>query len=67
MQVRAAPTYDSLPRVKYDVIGVWCLVTTPGLQATDLGVLKDIRHMEMMTPLTRHFATFVRPAKAEAI
>ena len=39
MQVRSAPTSDSLPRVKDGVKGIWCLVATPGLQASDLGVL----------------------------
>ena len=38
MQVRAAPMSDYLSRVKYDVIGIGCLVATPGLQASDLGV-----------------------------
>ena len=67
MQVRSAPTSDSLPRVKDGVIGIWCLVATPGLQATDLGVLRDIGHMEIMTPLARPFAHLRQPCQAEAI
>ena len=67
MQVRAAPMSDYLSRVKYDVIGIGCLVATPGLQATDLGVLRDIGHMEIMTPLARPFAHLRQPCQAEAI